>query len=91
VCGIVGIFLAPQAADPRRLAAIEPMAMTSYHRGPDSGGVWIEGNAGIALGHRRLAIVDLSIVRHPIFRFAVTLALVAGHAVRQRSVVTIGR
>jgi asparagine synthase (glutamine-hydrolysing) len=64
VCGIVGILLAPQAADPRRLAAIEPMAMTLHHRGPDSGGIWIDGNAGIALGHRRLAIVDLSDAGH---------------------------
>jgi asparagine synthase (glutamine-hydrolysing) len=60
MCGIVGIFLAPHAADPRRLAAIEAMAAVLRHRGPDGGGTWIDRDAGLALGHRRLAIVDLS-------------------------------
>src|SRR5215469_4182645 len=60
MCGIVGIFLAPHAADPRRLAAIEAMATMLHHRGPDASGIWVDCNAGIALGHRRLAIVDLS-------------------------------
>lgn len=60
MCGIVGILHAPGECDPRRLAAIEPMATTLRHRGPDAGAVWIDPEAGIALGHRRLSIVDLS-------------------------------
>ena len=64
MCGIVGILLAPHAADPRRLAAVEAMAATLRHRGPDGGGAWVDHDAGIALGHRRLAIVDLSEAGH---------------------------
>jgi asparagine synthase (glutamine-hydrolysing) len=64
MCGIAGILLAPHAADPRRLTAVTAMAATLRHRGPDGGGVWSDGAAGIALGHRRLAIVDLSAAGH---------------------------
>jgi asparagine synthase (glutamine-hydrolysing) len=60
MCGIAGIFLAPKAAEPRRLAAIRSMTATLQHRGPDGEGIWTDRDAGIALGHRRLAIIDLS-------------------------------
>ena len=30
------------------------------HRGPDAGGVWTDAEAGVAIGHRRLSIIDLS-------------------------------
>jgi asparagine synthase (glutamine-hydrolysing) len=36
------------------------MADTLRLRGPDDGGAWVDAEAGIALGHRRLAIIDLS-------------------------------
>ena len=64
MCGIAGILLAAGAADPRRLGAIGPLATALRHRGPDSSGVWTDAEAGIALGHRRLAIVDLSPAGH---------------------------
>ena len=40
------------------------MASTIAHRGPDDGGVWTDDAAGIALGHRRLSILDLSPAGH---------------------------
>src|ERR1700692_3384714 len=63
MCGIAGILLT-RAANPRRLAAIDAMIATLNHRGPDSGGIWLERDGGIALGHRRLAIFDLSDAGH---------------------------
>lgn len=36
------------------------MTASLVHRGPDDSGLWVDGNAGIALGFRRLAILDLS-------------------------------
>ena len=36
------------------------MTCTLYHRGPDDGGIWVDEQAGIGLGHRRLSIIDLS-------------------------------
>ena len=60
MCGIVGIWKRNgERADP---ALIERMLATILHRGPDGGGVWSEGR--IALGHRRLSIIDLSAAGH---------------------------
>jgi asparagine synthase (glutamine-hydrolysing) len=59
VCGIVGVFGRHGAEiDPARVVAMRD-SMT--HRGPDDEGLWTrDGRANVVLGHRRLAIVDLS-------------------------------
>ena len=36
------------------------MTEALHHRGPDAGGTFVDQSAGVALGHRRLAILDLS-------------------------------
>ena len=61
MCGIVG-FLDPKrrAADETLKALAASMASALRHRGPDAEGVWVDAEAGVALGHARLSIIDLS-------------------------------
>ncbi|HMN95931.1 MAG TPA: asparagine synthase (glutamine-hydrolyzing) [Phycisphaerales bacterium] len=62
MCGIAG-FLDPDrslAETGAASAALRAMTDCLAHRGPDDEGGWIDPSAGIALGHRRLAIVELS-------------------------------
>jgi asparagine synthase (glutamine-hydrolysing) len=40
------------------------MAQTLVHRGPDDHGVWVDAQAGVALAHRRLSIIDISPLGH---------------------------
>lgn len=60
MCGITGIFLASNADNAASLNAIVDMTSRLHHRGPDADGFWRDPIAGVAFGHRRLAIVDLS-------------------------------
>ncbi|MER8833117.1 asparagine synthase (glutamine-hydrolyzing) [Mesorhizobium sp. M0045] len=60
MCGIAGILLASDSADTRPLRAIEQMTAALRHRGPDGEAFWVNCESGVAFGHRRLAIVDLS-------------------------------
>lgn len=62
MCGFVG-FLSLQTSQWGE-PVLQRMASTIAHRGPDDSGYWLDGEAGIALGHRRLAIVDLSAAGH---------------------------
>lgn len=57
MCGICGI-LGPAGRDP--VVTVTAMANAIRHRGPDAGDAWADAGAGIALGHRRLSILDLS-------------------------------
>ncbi len=59
MCGIAG-FLSPGGTRKESEQTIRQMTDTLIHRGPDDGGVWEDVRAGVALGNRRLAIVDLS-------------------------------
>jgi len=64
VCGLTGYF-APGAEDePQMRATIVRMTATLRHRGPDDDGIWVDAGAGIALGSRRLAVLDLSAEGH---------------------------
>ena len=56
MCGIVG-FLTDKEFDSQTILG---MTKELVHRGPDSEGIWFDNEVGMALGHTRLAILDLS-------------------------------
>jgi asparagine synthase (glutamine-hydrolysing) len=61
MCGIAGLLDPKQRFGPDELRNVASrMADSLHHRGPDDNGVWVDPAAGIALGHTRLAIIDLS-------------------------------
>lgn len=59
MCGIAG-FLTPGPLPAEAAAVAHAMGQRLLHRGPDGHDEWLDADAGIALAHRRLAIVDLS-------------------------------
>jgi asparagine synthase (glutamine-hydrolysing) len=60
MCGIVGSF-GPAGT---RADWLTEACSTLRHRGPDDSGIWSDESVGIALGHTRLAILDLSAAGH---------------------------
>ena len=61
MCGIAGLWERCGRTAPEALAAVvRTMTDTLRYRGPDAGDVWLDPEAGLALGHRRLSIIDLS-------------------------------
>jgi len=59
MCGIAGFWRGgstPHDSD----SVAHQMAAALAHRGPDAEGTWVDDDAGIALAHRRLSIIDLS-------------------------------
>jgi len=62
MCGITGIFgnLRKEEFD----SSIHEMSATLNHRGPDDAGTWINEENGVAFGHQRLSIIDLSSAGH---------------------------
>lgn len=60
MCGIAG-FITPSGKERGFLAnTAKAMSNAIRHRGPDDSDVWVDEKAGVALGHRRLSIIDLS-------------------------------
>lgn len=65
MCGIAGLWRDLEAAQsPGLHTSVAAMTAALRHRGPDDSGVWTDPADGVALGHRRLAIVDLSPAGH---------------------------
>ena len=63
MCGIVGFIhlgISRDVSSSRLEVILKPI----HHRGPDDGGMWVDEEYGVALGHRRLSILDLSPAGH---------------------------
>jgi len=73
MCGITGWFDMTGERAPNR-ALIKAMNDSIRHRGPDGEGFYC--GAGIGLGHRRLAIIDLTTGDQPMFNRARTMGIV---------------
>ncbi|MDB4881883.1 MAG: hypothetical protein JWL95_649, partial [Gemmatimonadetes bacterium] len=59
MCGIAG-FWSPSLTASARREAVRDMTLRLAHRGPDADGHWVPADTPVALGHRRLSILDLS-------------------------------
>jgi asparagine synthase (glutamine-hydrolysing) len=65
MCAIVGIFSDPKGNREDLTGRVAAMANSLAHRGPDDEGFFIAD--GVALGHRRLSIIDLATGHQPMF------------------------
>ena len=75
MCGLAGLF-SPRSTEPRvyERALVERMTDAIFHRGPDEGGAHIEPH--VALGHRRLSIIDVATGQQPLFNEDGSVAVV---------------
>ncbi len=66
MCGITGFvdLSARRLSNTELVPTVTRMAEAISHRGPDDQGVWVEAETCVALGFRRLAILDLSPTGH---------------------------
>ena len=59
MCGLLG-FVGASGSEAALAEQAAKMSREIRHRGPDSDGLWVDAAAGVALAHRRLAILDLT-------------------------------
>jgi asparagine synthase (glutamine-hydrolysing) len=65
MCGVAGFVDASGGwAQDKMEHIVGRMAARLRARGPDDAGTWVDPGAGVALGHRRLSIIDLSPAGH---------------------------
>lgn len=63
MCGFAG-FLQSISCEVEAHNTTNKMISRIIHRGPDDSGIWIDSTQGVALGHRRLSIIDTSNAGH---------------------------
>ena len=65
MCGVTGFFSCrPRLRTEGVADVIDRMTATISHRGPDDDGTWIDAENGVAFGHRRLSVLDLTAAGH---------------------------
>ena len=64
MCGFAGFLTADAGALGSLETIATQMAKVVEHRGPDDSGAWADAQAGVALGFRRLSIIELSPAGH---------------------------
>lgn len=64
MCGLVGFLQSSGFNGQLAKDIASGMGNTLAHRGPDDDGIWVDGEAGVALAHRRLSVIDLSTAGH---------------------------
>ncbi len=64
MCGIAGFICRGPGNYPDAVAQVTGMVQALKHRGPDDQGLWRDAGGRAVLGHRRLAIIDLSSEGH---------------------------
>ncbi|HEX8692864.1 MAG TPA: asparagine synthase (glutamine-hydrolyzing) [Longimicrobium sp.] len=69
MCGIAGLYR-PGGLERGEAPHAAAMGRALAHRGPDDHGTWADAEAGVALAHRRLSVVDLSPLGHQPMRSA---------------------
>jgi asparagine synthase (glutamine-hydrolysing) len=66
MCGIAG-FWVKDKTQVKQKTLVEKMTQTLYHRGPDGYGYHADEDAGLAMGHARLSIIDLETGNQPLY------------------------
>jgi asparagine synthase (glutamine-hydrolysing) len=64
MCGFSGFLTTDNSVLARAETVASDMALAIKHRGPDDTGAWTDASVGIALGFRRLSILDLTNAGH---------------------------
>ena len=64
MCGFAGFITTDNALLGSLEDVASRMALAIHYRGPDDSGVWADSQSGVAIGHRRLSIIDLSEAGH---------------------------
>ena len=66
MCGILGVIKKSEKIKVENFCKLNDL---QSHRGPDGKGFWVNDNGNIALGHRRLSIIDLDQGAQPMFSY----------------------